>query len=90
MYILMQVFKRFIPSQFGHYYTFYFDTKKHLERKGGFFLSFKNECLSSYILHCFKCNKCNTHFYMNNIFHNFNTAETAWRHSASSLICSPV
>lgn len=28
MYILMQVFKRFITSQFGHYNTFYFRTRK--------------------------------------------------------------
>lgn len=78
---LSRFLKTFITSPFGHYYTFYFIIRKEktIQRQREISLSFKNECLSSYILHCFKCNKGNTHFFMNNIFQNFNTAESAWK-----------
>lgn len=82
MYILEQVFKNvYNKSVWPLLHFLLYNTKRenYSEAKRDFFLSFKNECLSSYILHCFKCNKGNTHFFMNNIFQNFNTAESAWK-----------
>lgn len=51
MYILMQVFKRFITSQFGHYYTFYFDTENIWRGKEDFSCHLKmNVCQATFFI----------------------------------------
>lgn len=96
MYILMQVFKKFITSQFGHYYTFYFiiwyeKRKIYWERQRGFFLSFKKWMfVKATFFIALNAIKVILTFIWIIYFTTLILQNSAWRHSASSLICSPV